>query len=476
MKKTIARALTLVLLVALLLPQNVLAVTYCNLEVSITDAKENEVVTAVSGDLSVNDSLASVLGTVVGANKAALKVFDSKAMKQIVEDGLAANTDKTAWDAWTQTVKSNVTNANVAAAELKLAEQLASWETKVSVLTAGTEYRLTYTPGDVPADDPAYKNAYTVTLVLKSTTTSAATEQKQNAVEVKKAENGAAAVDHAAAAKGQKVTVTVTPVDGYVSSRVLVVDASGNQIKANYEGSNKYSFTMPASGVTVTPMFRKAIASATETGVAALLNVEQHVPYMVGNEKGEFCPNASVTRAEVAQMFYRLLKDQNVTVTKSFDDVKSGAWYATAVNTLASLGIVDGTGAASFEPNRAITRAEFTAICTRFAKAADGSVSFTDVSKDFWAYSNIATAVQYGWVVGDSTGRFNPNVNITRAEAATIVNRMMERFGDFDAIDAGAAKSFPDVSKSFWGYYDIAEASSSHDHSFDQEKLHESWK
>lgn len=468
MKKMITRALTLVLLVALLLPQSVLAVSYNNLEVSITDAKMNKTMTAVSGDLSMNESLAGVLGTVVGANKEKLKVFGSRTMKQIVVSGLA-NNNSSAWEVWTQTVKSNVTNANAAAAELKLAEQLASWETKVGVLTADTVYEITYTPGDVPANDPAYGNAYTVTLVLKSSNT-------ENTVEVKKADNGAAAVDHAAAAKGQKVTVTVTPADGYVSSRVLVVDANGSQIKANYEGSNKYSFTMPASGVTVTPMFRKAIASAAETGVAALLNVEQHVPYMVGNEKGEFCPNASVTRAEVAQVFYRLLKDQNVTVTKSFDDVKSDAWYATAVNTLASLGIVDGTGAASFEPNRAITRAEFTAICTRFAKAADGSVSFTDVSKDFWAYSNIATAVQYGWVVGDGTGRFNPNANITRAEAAAIVNRMMERFGDFDAIDAGAAKSFPDVSKSFWGYYDIAEASSSHEHSFDQEKLHESWK
>lgn len=468
MKKMITRALTLVLLVALLLPQSVLAVSYNNLEVSITDAKMNKTMTAVSGDLSMNESLAGVIGTVVGANKEKLKVFGSRTMKQIVVSGLA-NNNSSAWEVWTQTVKSNVTNANAAAAELKLAEQLASWETKVGVLTADTVYEITYTPGDVPANDPAYGNAYTVTLVLKSSNT-------ENTVEVKKADNGAAVADKTVAAKGQKVTVTVTPADGYVSSRVLVVDANGNQIKANYEGSNKYSFTMPASGVTVTPMFRKAIASATETGVAALLNVEQHVPYMVGNEKGEFCPNASVTRAEVAQMFYRLLKDQNVTVTKSFDDVKSDAWYATAVNTLASLGIVDGTGAASFEPNRAITRAEFTAICTRFAKAADGSVSFTDVSKDFWAYSNIATAVQYGWVVGDGTGRFNPNANITRAEAAAIVNRMMERFGDFDAIDAGAAKSFPDVSKSFWGYYDIAEASSSHEHSFDQEKLHESWK
>ena len=468
MKKMITRALTLMLLVALLLPQSVLAVSYNNLEVSITDAKMHKTMTAVSGDLSMNESLAGVLGTVVGANKEKLKVFGSRTMKQIVVSGLA-NNNSSAWDAWTQTVKSNVTNANAAAAELKLAEQLASWETKVGVLTADTVYEITYTPGDVPAGDPAYGNAYTVTLVLKSSNT-------ENTVEVKKADNGAAVADKTVAAKGQKVTVTVTPADGYVSSRVLVVDANGNQIKANYEGSNKYSFTMPASGVTVTPMFRKAIASATETGVAALLNVEQHVPYMVGNEKGEFCPNASVTRAEVAQMFYRLLKDQNVTVTKSFDDVKSDAWYATAVNTLASLGIVDGTGDASFEPNRAITRAEFTAICTRFAKAADGSVSFTDVSKDFWAYSNIATAVQYGWVVGDGTGRFNPNANITRAEAAAIVNRMMERFGDFDAIDAGAAKSFPDVSKSFWGYYDIAEASSSHEHSFDQEKLHESWK
>ena len=60
-----------------------------------------------------------------------------------------------------------------------------------------------------------------------------------------------------------------------------------------------------------------------------------------------------------------------------------------------------------------------------------------------------------GWVVGSGTGKFNPNASITRTEAAAIVNRMLGRLGDFDTIDAGAGRRFPDVSATFWGFYDI---------------------
>ena len=174
-------------------------------------------------------------------------------------------------------------------------------------------------------------------------------------------------------------------------------------------------------------------------------------------------------------MFYRLLRDRNVAITKTFGDVKENAWYATAVGVLASSGIINGTSETTFEPSRAITRAEFTAICTRFAKAASGSVSFTDVSVNHWAYGAISTAVSYGWVRGDGTGKFNPDAKITRAEAAVIVNRVLGRLGDSAAIKAGEGKRFPDVSESFWGFIDIVEATTDHDYRFDASRQNETW-
>ena len=216
-------------------------------------------------------------------------------------------------------------------------------------------------------------------------------------------------------------------------------------------------------------------ASPDETGVAKLLNTDEHKLFMVGDDKGMFRPGDSITRAEVAQMFYRLLRDQNVAITKTFADVKENAWYATAVGVLASSGIINGTSETTFEPSRAITRAEFTAICTRFAKAASGSVSFTDVPVSHWAYGAISTAVSYGWVRGDGTGKFNPDAKITRAEAAAIVNRVLGRLGDSAAIKAGEGKRFPDVSESFWGFESIVEATSEHGHSFDAKRQNETW-
>lgn len=217
------------------------------------------------------------------------------------------------------------------------------------------------------------------------------------------------------------------------------------------------------------------LASPENTGVAKLLNTDDHMAFMVGDDKGNFRPNDSITRAEVAQMFYRLLRDQNVEITKTFADVKENAWYATAVGVLASSGIINGTSETTFEPERAITRAEFTAICTRFAAAASGSVSFTDVPVNHWAYGAISTAVSYGWIRGDGTGKFNPDAKITRAEAVAIANRVLGRLGDSAAIKAGEGKRFPDVSESFWGFESIVEATSEHGHSFDAKRQNETW-
>ena len=108
-----------------------------------------------------------------------------------------------------------------------------------------------------------------------------------------------------------------------------------------------------------------------DSGVSDLLNTDDHIQYLFGYPEGTFGPENNMTRAEVAQMFYNLLLDQDVTITKTFDDVPANAWYAKAVNTLASLGVVSGVGNGDFEPERSITRAEFTSIAMKFAEGQD---------------------------------------------------------------------------------------------------------
>lgn len=218
-----------------------------------------------------------------------------------------------------------------------------------------------------------------------------------------------------------------------------------------------------------------SIADPAETGVAILLNTDDHSAFMQGDDVGTFRPDDSIKRSEVAQIFYNLLRNQNVPTTVSFNDVPDSAWYADAVNALASLGIINGVGDGNFEPDRAITRAEFAAICARFAKAASTSEGFPDVPASHWAYAEVITAASYGWITGYEDGSFGPARNITRAEAATMVNRMLGRLVDQAAIDAGAGTRFPDVAGAHWAWYEIVEATSDHDYTMNSDRTQETW-
>lgn len=401
MKRKITMALVLVMLLGLLAPQAALATTRYYLELTITETNAPyRTVTGTSGYLSIDsDSLTGAVVQVINSKydkgDGALRTFASRAMKQVMDNGLSAYNNGR-WSGWVAAYQADPTivNANDAAVAVDLKNKLVDLTTTPDALTVGTLYQLSYTPANVSVGDPARGNTYVVSFTLKEYTT----------------------------------------------------------------GETK-----------LTP------ASPDETGVAKLLNTDEHKLFMIGDDKGMFRPGDSITRAEVAQMFYRLLRDQNVAITKTFADVKENAWYATAVGVLASSGIINGTSETTFEPSRAITRAEFTAICTRFAKAASGSVSFTDVSVNHWAYGAISTAVSYGWVRGDGTGKFNPDAKITRAEAAAIVNRVLGRLGDSAAIKAGEGKRFPDVSESFWGFIDIVEATTDHGYRFDASRQNETW-
>lgn len=204
-----------------------------------------------------------------------------------------------------------------------------------------------------------------------------------------------------------------------------------------------------------------------DSGVSDLLNTDDHIQYLFGYPEGTFGPENNMTRAEVAQMFYNLLLDQDVTITKTFDDVPAGAWYAKAVNTLASLGVVSGVGNGDFEPERSITRAEFTSIAMKFAEGKTGGTNiFSDVKPTDWFYRAVVNSTQYGWIHGYGDGTFRPNNPITRVEVTAIVNNMLGREADVDFVTEhyDELNHFSDLAVSHWGYYHIVEATNDHDY------------
>lgn len=204
-----------------------------------------------------------------------------------------------------------------------------------------------------------------------------------------------------------------------------------------------------------------------DTGVSKWLETDKHNAFLSGYPDGSFLADKNMTRAEVAQMFYSLLLDKDVKITKSFSDVPTDAWYAKAVNTLSSLGMLGGYPDGTFRPDAPITRAEFAAIALAFAyNPASASCSYTDVNTSAWYYTYVAQATTYGWISGYPDGSFRPNNSITRAEVAVIVNNMLGRNADESYIDRNADKlvSFVDLSKNHWAYYTIMEATNSHDY------------
>ena len=278
------------------------------------------------------------------------------------------------------------------------------------------------------------------------------------------------------AVAGEKVVIKIDDLqEGHRVVEIIVTTKDGTEIVVERKDSDTFEFVMPEGAVNIQPVFDVSAAHPDDSGVSTLLNIEDHIAFMIGDDKGTFRPNANITRAEVAQIFYALLRDKNVPITKTFDDVDPNAWYATAVNTMASLGAVKGVGDGNFEPNRKITRAEFATIAAFFAKSASDRYGFKDVSESHWAHKFISAASSFGWVAGVGGNIFEPDRPILRAEAATIVNNMLGRIGDYQQIDAGHARFFPDVDKSHWAWYEIGEASNSHEASYNSDFTVEFW-
>ena len=200
------------------------------------------------------------------------------------------------------------------------------------------------------------------------------------------------------------------------------------------------------------------------------LNGDDHFAYIVGYPNGNVEPNGNITRAEVATIFFRLLTEEvrtaNSTQSNSLSDVTRGQWFNHAVSTLSSMGIVKGHNDGTFAPNAPITRAEFAAIAARFDdKNRDTSSKFTDIASH-WAKNEIGIAANKGWINGYPDGTFRPNQYITRAEAMTLVNRVLNRLPENSSDLLDSMIKWPDNSDaSAWYYLAVQEATNSHAYS-----------
>ena len=200
------------------------------------------------------------------------------------------------------------------------------------------------------------------------------------------------------------------------------------------------------------------------------LNTEDHFAYIVGYEDGEVKPNNNITRAEVATIFFRLLTDEARadfwSQENDYSDVSATDWFNNAVSTLSNAGIIDGYEDGTFRPNAPITRAEFTAIATRFFDyTAEYEGAFNDVSYSSWYADYVQAAVDMGLVDGYEDGGFHPDSYITRAEAVTIVNRVLGRVPHEDhLLDEDEMNVWPDNLYGAWYYADMQEATNSHDY------------
>ena len=204
----------------------------------------------------------------------------------------------------------------------------------------------------------------------------------------------------------------------------------------------------------------------TEAAVPALFT-DDHYAYIVGGPDGTVRPNDSMTRAGVATIFFRLLKDSvrdaNLLTGCTYTDVPDGHWANTAISTMTGLDIVRGYDAAAFGPGDPITRAQFAAICARFDTGkSNGSRTFSDI-EGHWAKAYIERAAELGWISGFQDGTFRPDAYITRAQAVTMINRMLNRVPEDPSDLLPGMNVWPDCGPGDWFYLAIQEATNSHD-------------
>lgn len=212
--------------------------------------------------------------------------------------------------------------------------------------------------------------------------------------------------------------------------------------------------------------------------ISNTLESEDHFAYVIGYPDGTVKPQSNITREEVSTIFYRLLREDKrisiVSDSNSFTDVEKDRWSNKAISSLANGGYINGYEDGSFRPSMNITRAEFAAMATRYAQLTTvGEHEFTD-TVGHWAEEYIDRAANAGWIEGYEDGSFGPEKYITRAEAMTIINRMLTRYVDAEGLHADT-KYWSDMNENDWYYYNVLEATNSHNYTRREDGKLETW-
>ena len=265
-------------------------------------------------------------------------------------------------------------------------------------------------------------------------------------------------------------------------ARNTVVDLAGyTPVREGYTFNGWYAdkeLTEPITEIKMTSD-KTVYAGWERAGVPDSLNGDDHFAYVVGYTDGSVRPLNNISRMEAATIFFRLLdpevREANLTTVNTFDDVNEGTWFNTPVSTMAKLGIIKGRSASEFDPDAPITRSEFAAICARFdTTLQDGNSNFTDIA-GHWAEAEIERAATLGWIMGYADGSFRPENDITRAEAMTMINRMLQRLPEAEDDLLPDMNVWPDNQPGAWYYLAVQEATNSHDFDRKEDGLHEHW-
>ena len=269
--------------------------------------------------------------------------------------------------------------------------------------------------------------------------------------------------------KGESKTFTITPDSGYYIKDVLVDGKSVGAVST-------YTFENVVDNHTIHATFARKHTPTPSTPTVEIpdedalgLNTDDHFAYIIGYPDGTVQPNGQITRAEATTIFFRLLTEEsrsaNLTKTNGYTDVASDAWYNTAVSTMTKAGIVDGYPDGTFRPDAPITRAEMAKIISLFAKLDKSESRFSDIA-GHWAEAYIRLAAGNGWIAGYPDGTFGPQRNITRAETATMINRVLDRVPSEEShlLSRGVMQIWPDANPGDWFYLAMQEATNSHDY------------
>ena len=263
-------------------------------------------------------------------------------------------------------------------------------------------------------------------------------------ISVDRVSGGRVTVQPGRADKGETVTITVYPNDGYELDELVVTDSRGNEIDLDARSATRFTFTMPGGKVTVEASFVRE-GGQTQTPQTTFADVPASAWYydaveyvyenglMSGVSGGRFAPNDTLTRAMLVQTLYAM-EGRPAAASAGFADVASGDWYASAVNWAAANGVVSGVSETGFGPNNALTREQLALILYRFAQYKGYDVTGTSdlaayadgSSVSGWAAEAMGWAVDAGLISGVGGNQIAPTGTASRAQVAQILMNFCE--------------------------------------------------